>query len=96
MNENEQNRNYIDIAKLISSSTYLNNLLELTKDIPDSQIDIPLATRYRLEKENQDVYKALEQYNVLVHIIGAVNILSSDIETEIGTLCDSLLEMELL
>ncbi len=96
MNENEQNRNNIDVEKLINSSTYLNNLLVLTEDIAMSPIDVPLALLYRLEKENPDVYKALTQYDVLIHIIGAINILSDDIVLEINNLCESLLEKDLL
>lgn len=96
MNENEQNSNYIDVAKLIQSSTYLNNLLDLTEDMADRPVDINTAIIEQFRTKKPDIHRALEQYNVLIHIIGAIKFLSDDIENSVGSLCDTLSEMDLL
>lgn len=82
----------INTSKLIQSSRSLNMLFELTDDFSERPVDIRLSQLLHLEKSDPNVYKALKEYDTLIHIIGACKTLSDDIEDELVNLHEELIE----
>lgn len=86
MNENEQNNNNFDLLELIVNTNALNSLVISLEDIIASPGDIGAITPNSKNTDFSEANKAIEQYNKIIRLIDATQIISNNVLNQVKKL----------